>query len=171
MADDFEESTLSEEQLDALLGSSDIGANLGKQSDSSAEIQQITDLLNNLPQSDVTISDEDLRNVSLGEFGGTLFTASPTVDTTEVQKAGVDLKTLYDINVRFVVELGRTFLFIKDIIHLGEGSIIELDKNVGDEVDIYINERLFGRGRLIIVDEYYGVQITQILNPALFKNV
>ena len=52
-----------------------------------------------------------------------------------------------------------------DVLMLGEGSIIELDKNVGDEVDILVNDRLFGRGRLVVVDEFFAVQITQILDP------
>jgi len=62
-------------------------------------------------------------------------------------------------------------MFIKDILLLGEGSIVELDKNVGDEVDILINDRLFARGKLVVVDEFYGVQITQILHPAYFSNI
>lgn len=72
---------------------------------------------------------------------------------------------LLDINVRFIVELGRTQMLIKDVMLLSEGSIVELDKNVGDDVDLLINERLFGRGKLVVVDEFYAVQITQILNP------
>ena len=72
---------------------------------------------------------------------------------------------LLDVNLRFSVELGRTQMYIKDVLMLGEGSIIELDKNVGDEVDILVNDRLFGRGRLVVVDEFFAVQITQILDP------
>ncbi len=75
----------------------------------------------------------------------------------------VDL--LMDVTLRFSVELGRTQMYIKDVLNLGEGSIVELDKNVGDEVDILINDRLFGRGRLIVLDEFFGVQITHIIDP------
>ena len=75
----------------------------------------------------------------------------------------VDL--LLDVTLRFSVELGRTQMYIKDVLNLGESSIVELDKNVGDEVDILINDRLFGRGRLIVLDEFFGVQLTHIIDP------
>ena len=75
----------------------------------------------------------------------------------------VDL--LLDVTLRFTVELGRTHMFIKDVLQLSEGSVVELDKNVGDEVDILVNDRIFGRGKLIAMDEYFAVQITHILDP------
>ncbi len=76
-----------------------------------------------------------------------------------------NVELLMDVTLRFTVELGRTQMYIKDVLMLGEGSIVELDKQVGDEVDILINDRLFGRGRLIVLEEYFGVQITHILDP------
>ncbi|MCB1174601.1 MAG: flagellar motor switch protein FliN [Leptospiraceae bacterium] len=77
--------------------------------------------------------------------------------------SNVDL--LLDVLLTFTVELGRTQMYIKDVLMLGEGSIVELDKSVGDEVDILVNERLFGRGRLVVMGDYFGIQITQILDP------
>lgn len=56
-------------------------------------------------------------------------------------------------------------MFIKDVLMLGEGSIVELDKNVGDEVDLLVNDRFFGRGRLVVMDEFFGVQISFIADP------
>lgn len=76
-----------------------------------------------------------------------------------------NVELLMDVTLNFTVELGRTQMYIKDVLMLGEGSVVELDKNVGDEVDILINDRLFGRGRLVVMDEYFGVQITHILDP------
>lgn len=76
-----------------------------------------------------------------------------------------NMELLMDVSLRFTVELGRTQMNIKDVMMLGEGSIVELDKNVGDEVDIFINDRLFGRGKLVVIDEFFGVQMTHILDP------
>ncbi|MCE9597288.1 MAG: flagellar motor switch protein FliN [Spirochaetia bacterium] len=76
-----------------------------------------------------------------------------------------NMELLMDVALRFTVELGRTQMNIKDVMMLGEGSIVELDKNVGDEVDIYVNDRLFGRGKLVVIDEFFGVQMTHILDP------
>ena len=83
-----------------------------------------------------------------------------------------NIDLLMDVTLRFSVELGRTQMYIKDVLNLGEGSIVELDKNVGDEVDILINDRLFGRGRLIVLDEFFGVQVTHIIDPLTqFRNL
>ncbi|MCB1324458.1 MAG: flagellar motor switch protein FliN [Spirochaetales bacterium] len=82
----------------------------------------------------------------------------------------VDL--LLEVTLRFTVELGRTQMYIRDVLMLGESSVVELDKNVGDEVDILINDRLFGRGRLVVLGEYFGVQITHIIDPlSRFRNL
>ncbi len=72
---------------------------------------------------------------------------------------------LMDVTLRFSVELGRTHMYIKDVLQLTEGSVVELDKVVGDEVDILVNDRLFGRGKLVVMDEFFGIQITHILDP------
>lgn len=83
-----------------------------------------------------------------------------------------NVNLLRDINLSFTVELGRTQMLIKDVLMLGEGSVVELDKTVDGEVDILINDRLFGRGKLIVMDEYFGVTITHILDPLnRFRNL
>ncbi|MBI3394321.1 MAG: flagellar motor switch protein FliN, partial [Spirochaetia bacterium] len=88
-----------------------------------------------------------------------------TAVASEGSRDNVEL--LLDVTLRFTVELGRTQMYIKDVLLLGEGSIVELDKNVGDEVDILINDRLFGRGRLVVMDEFFAVHITQIIDPLI----
>lgn len=72
---------------------------------------------------------------------------------------------LMDVLLSFTVELGHTEMHIRDIMQLQEGSIVKLDKDVGDEIDILVNDRLFGQGRLVALGEYLGVQITHIINP------
>ena len=81
--------------------------------------------------------------------------ASPSAKTD-------NLDLLQDIRLRFTVELGRSQMLIKDVLKLGNGSIVELDRDVGEDVDILINDRVFGRGKLKLVDEYFGIQITKI---------
>ncbi len=174
---DFQESSLSEEELDKIISQ-------GSQEGGSAS-SLTDDLLSSLDaksspsQSSTMLSDElsDLfssiqpqETSPTSDFDNLISTSKVSTDSG-IQKAGIPINELYDINVRLTVELGRTFIEIKDILLLGEGSIVELDKNVGDEVDILINDRLYARGKLILLDEFYGVQITQILHPAFFKNI
>lgn len=78
---------------------------------------------------------------------------------------GANLNMLMDLEMPITIELGRTKLSVKDVLDLGQGSILELDKLSGDPVDVYINDRMFARGEVVVVDENFGVRITEILSP------
>ena len=64
-----------------------------------------------------------------------------------------------------LVELGRTQLSIREILDLGPGSIVELDKLAGEPADLYINDVLFARGEVVVIEENFGVRITEIVSP------
>ncbi len=76
-----------------------------------------------------------------------------------------NLDMLMDLEMPINIELGRTRLTIKSILQLGQGSIIELDKLSGDPVDVYINDRKFAEGEVVVVDENFGVRVTEIISP------
>ncbi len=73
---------------------------------------------------------------------------------------------LLDVQMSLTVELGRTTKYIKDILNLGEGSIIELDKLAGEPVDLLVNGKLIAKGEVVIIDENFGVRVTDIIGPA-----
>lgn len=73
---------------------------------------------------------------------------------------GIDM--LLDVNLQVSVELGRTRLQIRDILQLGPGSIVELDKQAGEAVDIIVNDKPIAKGEVIIIDENFGVRLTNI---------
>lgn len=75
-----------------------------------------------------------------------------------------NLNLLMDIPLRVTVELGRTHKQIKDILELSQGSIIELDKLAGEPVDILVNNKLIAKGEVVVIDENFGVRVTDILN-------
>ncbi len=72
---------------------------------------------------------------------------------------------LLDINMQLTVELGRTKMQIKKILGLGEGSIIELEKLAGEPVDLLVNGKLIAKGEVVVIDENFGVRITEIVSP------
>lgn len=74
-----------------------------------------------------------------------------------------NIRLLLDIELEVSVEIGRTRMRIKDVLSLGEGSIIELDKVVGDPVEIYANKKLIARGEVVVIDEDFGVRVTEIV--------
>lgn len=71
---------------------------------------------------------------------------------------------LLDIPVSVTVELGRTKLLLKDLLKLGEGAILELDKFEGEPVDILVNNKLIAKGEVVIVNERFGVKIIDIIS-------
>ena len=70
-----------------------------------------------------------------------------------------------DVQMSLTVELGRTKMYIKDILGLGEGSIIELDKLAGEPVDLLVNGKLIAKGEVVVIDENFGVRVTDIVSP------
>jgi len=77
-----------------------------------------------------------------------------------------NLDLLMDVQVVLTVELGRTKKYVKDILSLGEGSILELDKLAGEPVDLFINGKLIAKGEVVVIDENFGVRVTEIVSPA-----
>lgn len=80
-------------------------------------------------------------------------------------QGGTNLELLLDVYLRVAVELGRTELTIKEVLGLGPGSVVELDKLAGEPVDILVNDRLIAKGEVVVVDENFGVRVTDIVSP------
>lgn len=79
--------------------------------------------------------------------------------------AGGNIALLMDVPLRLTVELGRTTKLVKEILALAPGSVVELDKLAGEAVDILVNEKLIAKGEVVVIDENFGVRITEIINP------
>src|SRR4030043_153759 len=77
-----------------------------------------------------------------------------------------DLEFLLDIPLSISVELGRTRMLINDLLQLGQGSVVELDKLAGEPMEIYVNNRLIARGEVVVVNEKFGVRLTDIISPS-----
>jgi flagellar motor switch protein FliN/FliY len=81
-----------------------------------------------------------------------------TEETTEL-----NLEAVYDIPVQISVVLGTTQMPISQLLKLGRGSVIELDRNVGEAIDIYVNEKLVAKGEVVIVENRIGITLTEII--------
>ncbi|MGR2737487.1 flagellar motor switch protein FliN [Billgrantia sp. Q4P2] len=77
-----------------------------------------------------------------------------------------DLEMIMDIPVKLTVELGRTKLTIKQLLELAQGSVVELDGLAGEPMDILINGYLIAQGEVVVVDDKYGIRITEIITPS-----
>jgi flagellar motor switch protein FliN/FliY len=78
-------------------------------------------------------------------------------------KSASDLSTVFDVPVSISAVIGRAQLSVAQLLKLGAGSILELDRKVGEAIDIYVNNRLVARGEIVIVDERLGVTMTEII--------
>jgi flagellar motor switch protein FliN len=76
-----------------------------------------------------------------------------------------DMSLLLDVPMTLTVELGRTQRLVQEILGLGEGSIIELDKLAGEPVDLLVNGKLIAKGEVVVIDENFGVRVTDIVSP------
>ena len=80
--------------------------------------------------------------------------------------AAGNLDFILDVPLELTVELGRTKMMINDLLRLGHGSVIELSKLAGETLDILANQRLIARGEVVVINEKYGIRITEIISPA-----
>lgn len=76
-----------------------------------------------------------------------------------------DLAFILDIPLELSVELGRSRMLVNDLLQLGQGSIVELNKLAGEPLEIYINRKLVARGEVVVVNEKFGVRLTDIISP------
>lgn len=76
-----------------------------------------------------------------------------------------DIEFLLDIPLEVTVQLGLTRMLIRDLLQLGQGSVVELDKLAGEPMEILVNNKLVARGEVVVVNEKFGVRLTDIMSP------
>ncbi|MBX3322824.1 MAG: flagellar motor switch protein FliN [Phycisphaeraceae bacterium] len=90
--------------------------------------------------------------------------AVPTFADAGFRQTPDELQLLSDVNLNVKIELGRTRMLVEDVLRLGEGAVVELDKLAGDPVDVYINDRHVARGEVLVLNESFCVRISEILS-------
>ncbi len=89
--------------------------------------------------------------------------ASAPSETEPVARGAVDLEAVFDVPVQVSAVLGRARMDVGDLLNLGPGTVLELDRKVGEAIDIYVNNRLVARGEVVLVEEKLGVTMTEII--------
>ncbi|MCA0369926.1 MAG: flagellar motor switch protein FliN [Proteobacteria bacterium] len=74
-----------------------------------------------------------------------------------------DLRAVYDVPVQVSAVLGHTSMQVSQLLKMGRGAVIELDRKVGEAIDVYVNNRLVARGEVVVVDDHLGITMTEIL--------
>lgn len=89
----------------------------------------------------------------------------PQFDSLQTEKHAKAIDLLSNVNLNVKIELGRTRLLVEDVLKLGEGAVVELDKLAGDPVDVYVNDRHVARGEVLVLNDNFCVRISEILSP------
>jgi flagellar motor switch protein FliN/FliY len=108
----------------------------------------------------------DTENLNLQDLDGEAPKANgaaPGEERSDGPHAAADLAAIYDIPVQVSAVLGRANMQVSQLLKLGRGAVVELDRKVGEAVDIYVNNRLVARGEVVVVDERLGVTMTEIV--------
>jgi len=95
--------------------------------------------------------------------GGEAPLLSATAQNEAVPRTARDLEAVYEIPVQVSAVLGRATMQVSQLLKLGRGAVVELDRKVGEAIDIYVNNRLVARGEVVVVEDHLGVTMTEII--------
>lgn len=90
--------------------------------------------------------------------------AAPSRARSQAPHSSRDLEFLFDVPLQVSVEVGRTKILLKDLLQMGEGYVVELDKLAGDPLDLYVNSRLIARGEAVKVGDKFGIKLTEVVS-------
>jgi flagellar motor switch protein FliN/FliY len=118
---------------------------------------------------EVSQSSAEPEGASAGDSAGSSETsaeASGGLGDAEDNDGNKELDFILDIPLEISVELGRTRMLVNDLLRLGQGAIVELAKLADEPMDIYVNRKLFARGEVVVINEKFGIRLTDIISPA-----
>ena len=111
---------------------------------------------------------EDLEAADMATDGDTESGEVPTdssglPEVGDLPRGARDLEAVYDIPVQVSAVLGKSTMQVSQLLKLGRGAVVELDRKVGEAIDIYVNNRLVARGEVVVVEDRLGVTMTEII--------
>lgn len=102
----------------------------------------------------------DITLTDLQAHAATDLEAPPEGDS---RRAATDLEAVFDVNVNVSAILGKSTMEVSQLLKLGRGSVVELDRKIGEAIDIYVNDRLVARGEVVLVEDRLGITMTEIV--------
>jgi flagellar motor switch protein FliN/FliY len=111
--------------------------------------------------SNVTPINDDQQKDAISQLADQIKTGDDALNKLKVQ----NLDFILDIPLKVSVELGRAQVVIKDLLQLGQGSVLELDKLAGEPLEVLVNGKLVARGEVVVVNEKFGIRLTDIISP------
>lgn len=120
---------------------------------------------------ETSFSDDEKEDLELRDLNNAPETsATPSVasmrfdeEIPEKPKSSAELEAVYDIPVQVSAVLGKSSMQVHQLLKLGRGAVVELDRKIGEAIDIYVNNRLVARGEVVVVDDRLGITMTEII--------
>ena len=110
---------------------------------------------------------DDSDDLDLPELGESADPADSPIEKEEedvlIERGATDLEAVFDVPVQVSAVLGKAGMQVSQLLKLGSGAVIELDRKVGEPIDIYVNNRLVARGEVVVIDDHLGVTMTEII--------
>ncbi|KAF0179003.1 MAG: flagellar motor switch protein FliN/FliY [Nitrospirae bacterium] len=100
---------------------------------------------------------EEAKNVEMQEL---------QEQTQSASSGHRDINFILDIPLELTVVIGRTKILVQELLQLGQGSVVALEKLAGEPMEVYVNDKLIGRGEVVVVNEKFGIRLTDIISPA-----
>jgi len=147
---------MEQNEIDELLK----GIDLNEKSDSNLDPADDENLSWDDVQEELIQSQEKPKKVEVSPVNFEEMPSAPAVDSQ------LNLDFILDIPLTLSVELGRCQMLISELLQLGQGSIIELAKLAGERMDVYVNQRLIAHGEVVVVNEKFGIRLTDIVSQA-----
>ncbi|MCM0754088.1 flagellar motor switch protein FliN [Desulfovibrio aminophilus] len=163
MAEEMDQDQLAQQWADALNENADAGKEAGAPQDDDALAAEWAAAL-------ASQEEDDIKKEKEQAFLKTKTKDHELKDLTKEAKSGRegakrDLDFILDIPLDVSAELGRTKLLINELLQLGQGSVVELNKLAGEPLEIYVNGKLVARGEAVVINEKFGVRLTDIISP------
>lgn len=102
-------------------------------------------------------------DVNLPDLQTTAPEAPDQPQEVEIKRTATDLEAVFDVNVNVSAVLGKATMEVSHLLKLGRGAVVELDRKIGEAIDIYVNDRLVARGEVVLVEDRLGITMTEIV--------
>lgn len=101
--------------------------------------------------------------VTLTDLQSTAPANADSSSDTETKRTATDLEAVFDVNVNVSAILGKSKMEVSQLLKLAKGSVVELDRKIGEAIDIFVNDRLVARGEVVLVEDRLGITMTEIV--------
>jgi len=105
----------------------------------------------------------DLSHEGAPEISGAALLNSEGLQEAAPKRSAADLEAVFDVPVTVSAVLGKSAMEVSQLLKLGKGTVVELDRKVGEAIDIYVNDRLVARGEVVLVEDRLGITMTEII--------